>query len=503
LEWSENTVRFYGDIWRFLIFDQHGRAIMKNPKILLFKSRSVVSKAKNATPPLGLLYIASALRVRLGADIRILDALLETDPIKALRSTLRDFNPDVVGISALTAEAIIAHRAATVVKEEASSLPVIMGGPHPSSDPELVLNDSNIDAVVIGEGEDTFTELVRLIMSEGPDWLKPELLREVDGLAFRMEGKVELTRPRAPIKDLDSLPFPAWDLIDYKKFWNIQGMASIGSRPYLTMFTSRGCPYKCIYCHQLFGKSFRSRSPESVVEETAMLMKMGAGDIEVLDDIANFDQKRFDRILELMLEQNMHPALSFPNAIRADIMEEESVDLLKRVGTGEISVAIETASERLQKMLNKNLSLEKASRTINMLADRRIFTSGFFMIGFPTETEDEMLSTIRFAHSSRLHMAFFFTPNPYRNTGLYDLFIEKGGLPSCNSIDYEYFGAPFNASEISDQRYRMIYKWAYYGFYFNPMRAWRIALDRPGLTDIPGRVLNLLFNTSSFRRLRE
>ena len=477
---------------------------MKKPKILLFKSRSVVSKVTGATPPLGLLYIAATLRKRLGADIRILDALLETDPIKALRSALKDFNPDVVGISALTAEAVLAHRAATTVKDEASSLPVIMGGPHPSSDPELVLSDSYIDAVVIGEGEDTFTELVRLIMSEGPDWIKPELLREVDGLAFRMEDKVELTRPRAPIKDLDSLPFPAWDLIDYKRFWTIGSMASSGIRPYLTMFTSRGCPYKCIYCHQLFGKYFHSRSPESVVEETAMLMKMGAGDIEVLDDIANFDQKRFDRILELMLEGNMHPALSFPNAIRADIMKEESVDLLKRVGTGEISVAIETASERLQKLLNKNLSLEKASRTIDMLADRRIFTRGFFMLGFPTETEDELLSTIRFAHSSRLHLALFFTPNPYRNTALYDLFVDKAGLPSSsNSIDYEYHGAPFNSSEVSEQRYRMLYRWAYYGFYLNPRRLWRIALDRPGLDDIPIRVWNLIHNVASFRRLKE
>ncbi|MGD0279679.1 MAG: radical SAM protein, partial [Smithella sp.] len=403
---------------------------MKRPKILLFKSRSVVTKVTGTSPPLGLLYIAATLRERLGADVRILDAMFEADPLKALLSTLKSFSPDAVGISALTAEVFLAHKAAAAVKAEAPSVPVIMGGPHPSSDPELVLYDTNVDAVVIGEGEDTFTELVRLIMSEGPYWRKPELLRDVDGLAFRMNGMTEIAKPRTPIQDLDSLPFPAWDLIDYKKFWNRGSMASLGIRPYLTMFTSRGCPYKCIYCHQLFGKSFRGRSPESVADETARLMKMGAGDIEVLDDIANLNPGRFDRILELMLERNLHPALSFPNAIRADIIRKESVDLLKRVGTGEISVAIETASERLQKLLGKNLSLEKASHTIDMLTDRRIFTRGFFMLGFPTETEDEMLSTIRFAHSSRLHLALFFTPNPFRNTGLYDLFNDTGKHPS-------------------------------------------------------------------------
>ena len=477
---------------------------MRRPEVLLFKSRSLASKVTGSTPPLGLLYIAAVLRERLNAGVRVIDANLETDPLKALRDAIRSVKPDVVGISALTAEALLAHAAAAAVKAESPGVPVVMGGPHPSSDPGLALRDPNTDAAVIGEGEDTFTELVRLIAAEGPGWKKPELLRAVDGLAFAAEGKTEYSRPRAPIENLDALPFPAWDLIDYKRFWTRGSMASAGIRPYLTMFTSRGCPYRCVYCHQLFGKTFRARSPESVAEETARLVKMGAGDIEILDDIANFKPDRFDRMLELMLERNLHPALSFPNAIRADLMQERSIDLLKRVGVGEVSVAVETASERLQGMLGKNLSLERTSRTINMLADRRIFTRGFFMLGFPTETEAELRSTIRFAHSSRLHLALFFTPNPFRNTGLYNLFAKAGKLPKdANTIDYEYYGSPFNASEVPDGRYRLLYRWAYYGFYFNPLRAWRIARDRPSVMDIPLRAWKLLSNVVSFRRIKE
>lgn len=477
---------------------------MKRPKILLLKSRSLVTKVIGVTPPLGLLYIASALREKLGADVRILDVILENNPLKTLVSVLTSFRPDVVGISALTAEAYFAHQAAAVVKVNIPSTPVIMGGPHPSSDMSSVLSDTNIDAVVIGEGEGTFIDLVQLIMSESSAFGDPHLLRKIDGIAFRVEDSIEMTKARTPIHDLDSLPFPAWDLIDYRKFWKRQSMATPGIRPYLTMFTSRGCPYKCIYCHQIFGKTFRSRSPESVADETARLIKMGAVDIEVLDDIANFNQTRFDKMLELMLERDLHPKLSFPNAIRADIMRQESVDLLKRVGTGEISVAIETASERLQKLLGKNLSLAKASRTIEMLVDRRIFTRGFFMMGFPTETKEEMLSTIHFAHSSRLHLALFFTPNPFPNTGLHDLFESVGKMPSLSrTIDYEYYGAPFNGSLVSDRCYRMLYRWAYYGFYFNPIRIGYIVRDRPSLTDIPTRTWGLLRRLISFQRLKE
>jgi len=478
---------------------------VKRPSVLLVKSRSLVSKITATTPPLGLLYIAAYLRDRLKADVRVIDAALEADAAKAVRDAVRSSRPDVVGVSAITAEAFLAHRVAEAVKAEAPGLPVVFGGPHASSDPEQVTADTNVDAAVIGEGEETFAELVRLISDSGPGWKAPAVLASVAGIAWRDESGFRTSAPRPPIGDLDALPFPAWDLIDYRHFWDRPGMATVGVRPYLTMFTSRGCPYRCVFCHQLFGKKFRARSPENVAEETSRLLKMGVSHIEVLDDIANFDGTRFDRILETMLEKDLHPVLSFPNAIRADLMQERSLDLLKKVGAGEVSVAIETASERLQKLMGKNLSIEKARRTIEMLADRRIFTRGFFILGLPTETEAEMRSTIRFARDSRLHLALFFTPNPFRNTGFYDMFAKAGKLPAqAHSIDYEYYGSPFNASEVPDKKYRFLYRRAYYCFYFNPKRMFYLLRDRPfPLSYVPARVYSMLTKVASFRRLKE
>lgn len=477
---------------------------MRKPVVLLIKSRSLVSKIKSNMPPLGILYIASRLRQRLGAGVRVVDAALEPDALGAVRSALRGLKPDVVGISSLTAESFLAHRLAAAVKAESPGTPVVMGGPHSSSDPAGVLSDANVDAAVIGEGEETFTELVRVIVEEGPRWREPAALRAVAGLAYRCDGKAEFTGPRAPIMDLDSLPFPAWDLIDYTKFWKLYGMASLPARPYLPLFTSRGCPYQCVFCHQIFGKTFRPRSPASVAEEVAMIHRLGTKNIEVLDDISNFDPDRFDRMLELMLERNLQSALSFPNAVRADLLRESSVDLLKRVGVGEVSVAVETASERLQKLLKKNLCLAKVSRAIDLLAGRRIYTRGFFMLGLPTETEAEMLATIRFAYASRLHTAMFFSPNPFRNTEMYNMYAKASKLRSdVNSISYEYFGAPFNASAASDRAYRMLYRWAYYSFYLNPARACRIIRDGPPAWDIPKRIFNLFSTYTSFRCLEE
>lgn len=476
---------------------------MKKPVVLLVKSRSLVTKVIAYNPPLGILYIAASLRARLGADVRVMDALLEPDILAAVRRAVRELSPCAVGIGALTAELFLARRIAAAVKEESPSTPVVLGGPHASSDPAGALDEPAVDAAVIGEGEETFTDLVRVINSEGPGWNRPEILRKVDGLAFRCAEGPELSAPRALIQDLDALPFPAWDLIDYRRFWKLNGMASPSKRPYLSMFTSRGCPYHCVFCHQIFGKTFRARSPENIADETAQALRLGAKHIEVLDDIANFNPDRFDGMLQLMLERGLNPVLSFPNAVRADLLRESSLDLLKRVGAGEVSVAVETASERLQKLIRKDLRLDKVSRAIDMMEARKIAMRGFFMLGLPTETRAEMMETIRFARNSRLHFAVFFVPNPYRNTELYDMYSKAGKLPQgVNTIDYEYISAPFNASEVPDREYHRLYRWAYYWFYLDPARAYRIVRDGPPGW-IPAHFVSMFANRLAFRRLEE
>jgi radical SAM superfamily enzyme YgiQ (UPF0313 family) len=450
------------------------------------------------------MYLAAYLQRELGADVRILDALFELDAVRSVREAVRSHRPHAVGISSLTTEAVMAHRIARSLKEEWPDLPVILGGPHASSDPELAAGESGADAVVIGEGEITLAEIVRRIVAEGPRWRDPRALREIRGIAFRDGDRVERTASRPLIADLDALPFPSWDLVDYRRFWRLQGMATSGIRPYMSMLTSRGCPYGCIFCHQFFGRRFRARSPESVAAEVVEIRKRGMGDIEILDDIANFDRDRFDRMLTGLLDRDLHPVLSFPNAIRADLIEDKSLDLLKRVGAGEVTVAVETASERLQRMLKKNLSLDRVRHTIDAMAERRIFSRGFFMLGFPTETAEEMRKTIRFAHSSHLHLALFFIPTPFRNTALYRMFLDAGKIPDgVRFIDFEYFGSQFIGSDVPGPLFRALYRWAYWGFYLDPGRAYRIARDRPSLSDIPSRVYSLFWKDASFRRMEE
>ena len=431
-------------------------------------------------------------------DVRLFDAVFPRDPERALREQLLSFKPHVVGLSAMTSEERSARRLAGIVKSLAPETMVVLGGPHATVFTHRSLECSEIDVAVIGEGEETLTELVALCGSGGVP--PPEVLASVPGLAYRgLDGRVAVNSPRPVNEALDSLPVPAWDLLDLTRYARLPGMASGGMCRYAPLLTSRGCPYRCIYCHSLHGKRFRARSIESVVAEIEELIRRyGVEELEVLDDIANFDVERFSGILERILERGLRVRLSFPNGLRLDRLDEETIQLLARVGTGEVSVAVETASPRLQRLLRKNLDLDRARWAVERLAAQRIFTRGFFILGLPTESEAEMRGTIDLACRLPLHLALFFTANPFPGTELQRMLRDSGRLPRALAPhEFQYLGACFNGGEVPDQRFQMLYRQAWLRFYGNPVRLARILRDRRSWSDLPSRALHMVRNAAS------
>lgn len=455
---------------------------------------------------MGVLYLAAYLRKYLSAEVRVLDIKDFNDPSVEVREAVRKFAPHMLGISGLTCESYMLHEAARLARLAIPEIPVIAGGPYPSSDPNTLLADRNIDVAVIGEGEETLLELARTIRDKGPAWKKPDVLRSVHGIVFRGDGGELVQSPaRKPIESLDDIPGPAWDTIDPSWYWTRGSMSTGGVRPYMPVFTTRGCPFSCTYCHKLFSRAFRARTSEHVIDEILNLNKMyGVNDFEFLDDSINIDRDRFRKILEGLASSGLKLTIHFPNGLRTDLLEEDDIRLIKRVGAGELSVAVETASPRLQKMTRKNLDLDKVSRNIDLLAQLRVFTRGFFMLGYPTETEAELLSTIDFAAHSQLHLASFHITNPFPGTQIYDEFKALGKLrEDVHSIDYEYVGAPFNGSSVSDERFHELFKLAYSKFYFRPGRIYRIARDIPYASGYYSGVISLLSKYVSFRRIQE
>jgi radical SAM superfamily enzyme YgiQ (UPF0313 family) len=371
---------------------------------------------------LGLMYLASAAKRKFGDLIEVDIWTLISKPhqieadIKNVTQKLEEFEPDFVGIRSLSIGKKAFRITVETVKKWNTECFVVAGGPYPTDDPEDSLRSGFVDCTVIGEGEETFTDLIGSLLSN-------KVWFEIPGIAFRQNGTFERSMPRNPITNLDSIAFPDYTLIDLDKFSNqfLTFTAKI-SKPHGNIMTTRGCPYQCAYCHNILGKKFRVRSPENVLNEIRYVHdSYGIKDFQIIDDIFNLDKTRAKRICDLIIKSGMDLTLSFPNAIRGDQVDEELMDKMAEAGTKFISYAVETASPRLQKLIRKHLNLDKVFKAIEYTTKVGIVTRGFFMLGFPTETEEEAIETIEYAKSSSLCGATFFTVVYFPGTELYKM----------------------------------------------------------------------------------
>jgi radical SAM superfamily enzyme YgiQ (UPF0313 family) len=246
------------------------------------------------------------------------------------------------------------------------------------------------------------------------------------------------------------------------------------------------------------GKVFRKRSAESVLAEMEELrFKHGFKEFEIVDDCFNLDRERMLAILTSIRDRLNGVKLYFPNALRADVLEPQDMVLFKQAGTVSATFAIETSSPRLQKMIRKNLNIERASRTINASVKAGIYSTGFFMIGFPTETYEEASNTVGFAIRSPLHRTFFFSPLPFAGTELAEMVSDfyKIKKDTIDPQEISYLSSNLNFSAMSDRDLRRVFRRAYMGFYLNPKRILSIAIHHPQVLSLPCYAFLLLTKT--------
>jgi anaerobic magnesium-protoporphyrin IX monomethyl ester cyclase len=424
---------------------------------------------------LGLMYLASAVRQHFGGVVETRIATLVSRPDRLDEESawalqlLADADPDVVGVRCLSIGKDSLEHLVRAIKAVLPECPVLVGGPYATDSPEEALRISGVDVVAIGEGERTIVELVERLMSRRP-------LTGVSGTAYLEHGIYRRAAPRPVIEDVDSLPLPAWDLVNLEEFSN--RYLTFSSKIYQrhgNIMTTRGCPYRCMYCHNILGKGFRARSPASVLAEIRHLYdQYGITDFQVIDDIFNLDRRRAKLICDLIIDSRMKITLSFPNGVRGDLMDEELIDKLARAGTRFISYAIETASPRLQRLIRKNLKLDAVFRAIERTTRAGIITRGFFMLGFPSETEEEVESTIRFAQQSDLCGATFFTVVYFPGTELFRLAQELGYFRQGQAeVRRDYVQVADGPYEFSTQRLAELKRGAIRDFAFSESRIQR------------------------------
>jgi len=344
--------------------------------------------------PLGLMYLSAYTREQLpDVEIKIFHTVTVPDAREHVKQLMAEFAPDMVGLRALSLFQNQYAEISEVVRAERPEAVIVGGGPYSTASYDDILNKGLVDIVVLEEGEVTFVELINRL---GDGNGIPE---DIDGTAVVSHGSVHLNKKRALVEDLDTLPHPDYDAIDLEDYSGFSNHAFQSANECAFIYSSRGCPYRCYYCHEALIKTVRRRSPENVVSEMeAHYTERGIRNFVFVDDIFNVPKKIGKEILRMVIERMPEASLNFPNGLRADQLDDEFLDLLEAAGTTHMALAVETASPRLQKVVGKNLKIEK-TRGMIQNASQRFITCAFFMIGFPTETKEEAMETITFAES--------------------------------------------------------------------------------------------------------
>lgn len=442
---------------------------------ILFIKPYRASVATVCTPPLGLLYLASYLREQINdVHIDLVDMRLAEETPEQLISNRDIGGYDVVGISALNFESEAAHEIANAIKQRWPRVITALGGPYVRSSPERTISGGGFDWIFDGECERTFAAAIKA------QFVNKCALTGIAGLTWWDESREAHARNPGydTIPDLDALPMPAWDLVDfdfYARRPNHNGWLK-GTR-YASLFTSRGCPYKCTYCHDIFGKKFRWRSAENVLAEIDHLRTTyGVDEFHIIDDIFNLHKPRMRKIAQQVIdtwgERKLH--FCFPNGIRADIFEQRDVPLIARMGVFQMAIAIETVTPRLQTLIKKDLDFDNVARVIEKCDAEGILSKGFFMIGFPTETVQEINDTIEFAVKSRLTWAGFFLVVPQENTPLHDLAQSEAPVALEHITVRDYYSDKPWYEYAYGVDLRKIQQRAFRRFYLQPWRMMRI-----------------------------
>jgi anaerobic magnesium-protoporphyrin IX monomethyl ester cyclase len=461
-------------------------------RILLVKSPQNDPTWKQISHPVGLMSIAAYLRSKYPYEVKIEDIRVRGNHRFDLESVIREYAPDVVGISALTHESDAIPWIAECVKRVNANTPVLLGGPHATAYPEKAVEIPGVDYLVVGEGEIVAGRLIDQLLNQ-------RAVSDISGIVYKKDNQIVSTGRRSLIKDLNNLPMPAYDLIPIEAYGNFASMSRTGLGNYMCIFSSRGCPYHCIYCHNIFGKVFRSRSAENLFNEIKYLYDTyQIRDFEILDDVFNLDRKRLIDFCDRIINSGMKVTFAFPNGLRGDILDEQQLLKLRQAGTVFIAFAVETGSPRLQKLIKKNIQLDKIKKNIEIARSLKLYTHGFFMIGFPGETREEMKMTVDFMLSSKLHTCSVFVVMPFEGTELGAISREMGHIP-VSDFSMSYYTKEFvNLSDVPSDEVNHIRRQALLKFYLNPSRLFVLARDFPNKRAL-GRLCIVFFRRLCWR----
>jgi radical SAM superfamily enzyme YgiQ (UPF0313 family) len=416
----------------------------------------------NITPPLGLAYLGAVLE-RAGHEVRIVDYTARY-PYPSLPNIIKEFPPDLIGLTATTPSFESTCRMAGELRELSPSTPLILGGAHVTCSAESAMESGLFEAGVIGEGEETIVELAGHLKDGHFTGLD-----EVKGITYREGEQSRQTAPRPYIQDLDSLPFPAYHLLPPLSHYH-PTPASYRRLPVGILMTSRGCPFHCTFCDRsIFGNTTRFHSTERVLAEVEwMVGELGAKEIRFFDDTFTLKRDRAADICAGLRERGLNLPWTCLTAVKA--VTPELLKTMKAAGCWQVLYGLESGDDRMLELLGKGNSVEANRNAVKWAKDAGLEIRGDFIVGTPGETMESLEKTLKFTLESGLDYAHFNKFTPFPGTELYRRLVADGYsfdfTQGCSILDH---GALlFMPKSLDREEYRRWLDRAFKKFYLRP-----------------------------------
>ncbi|HLP62216.1 MAG TPA: radical SAM protein [Candidatus Deferrimicrobium sp.] len=397
--------------------------------------------------PLGFSIVAGCVE-KAGHEVTVIDAFGYKYSVAQTIAELKKTKPEITAISCVTCNVDLGIKIAQAARTFSR---VVIGGTHPSLMPESVIDYADI--VVYGEGEETF-----------PDILSGKKLADIPGVMYKSDGKIMKTSPRPPIKDLDTLPFPARHLFPMHKY------KQFGTMLLATMLTSRGCPHRCSYCtiSRLYPQ-WRGRSAENVTSEMEFLVKnYKVKGISIVDEDFLVESQRAYDICDGIEKKNIK--VWWGMQTRVDRIPE--VDTLKRfnaAGCEFVLFGVESSRERTMKNLNRDIPNHKFIEAVKKCREAGMRVAVSALLGFPGENEEDILNTIKFVLELGPEYVFYGVPTPFPGTDFYRYCRDNDLIKEKNLLKYTIMSPIIETGDISLKQSRKLLNKAYRQFYFRPV----------------------------------
>ncbi|HEX55509.1 MAG: hypothetical protein DRO90_00550 [Candidatus Altiarchaeales archaeon] len=366
-------------------------------------------------PPLTLAYIASLTRQ--DNEVRLIDAIGDEISLEKLKRDVEKFDPDLIIVNTTTPtienDLMVIEKLRGITKAKSAIF-----GVHATHFARELIKLPQIDIVIKKEPEITAYELTK------------KNLEDVSGIIYKDNGKIR-ENPDREFLNPDELPFPAWDLVDLDNY-----RMPIKNEKYVLLSTGRGCPYRCKFCvsQSYYGRRFRKRSVESVIEEIEYVTSLGIRNFFFFVETFTLDRRFVINLCEEIIRRNLN--IEWVCNSRVDTVDVEMLRQMKRAGCWLISFGIESADQRILDNVNKGITVEQSKKAIEITNKVGIATIGHFIFGLPGETQETIKETIEFSKKLPLNFAEFYIATPFPGSELFDeLNINPKGI-SWNECEY-------------------------------------------------------------------